>query len=137
MKKMMNLVGVLALVLLLIQSTIGIINYSSTGTPQGFPDRGSFNAEGGNGFGGTPTQNTEEGTNSTNSSAQEKSIVASSQNGQMQMNRGPQDSSLSTALRSIENGIPGLVINCLSLGLGIVWILLFFLTRKKQQSLVA
>ena len=137
MKKLMNLVGVFALVLLLVQSTIGIINYSSTGTPQGFPGRANFNAEGGNGFSGTPPQTTGEGTDSTNTGDQEDTMDPSTQNGRMQMNMTPQDSTFSTTLRSFENGIPGLVVNCLSLGLSIVWILLFLLTRKKQQSLAA
>ena len=137
MKKILNWVGALALVLLLVQSTIGIINYSSAGTPQGFPDRGSLNAEGGNGFNGTPPQNSEEGTDSNNSSVQESNIDSSTQNGGMQMNMRSQDSSLSTALRSFDNGIPGLIINGLSIGLVICWTILFLLSRKKQQSIAA
>lgn len=135
MKKILNLVGALALVLLLVQSTIGIITYSSTGTLQGFPNRGSLNVERGNGFSGTPPQNSEEGTDSNNTSVQESSIDPSTQNNGMQVNMRSQDSSFSATLRSFKSGVPGLVVNCLSLGLGIGWIILFLLTRKKHQSL--
>lgn len=136
MKKILHLVGFLVLVLLLIQSSLGIINYSSSGSPQGFPDRGSLNANGGgSGFSGTPPQNSEKETDSSNSSNQEDTLDPSTRNDQMQMTIGQQDrNSFSSTLRSFENGIPGLVVNCLSLGLGICWILLFWLTRKKQQT---
>lgn len=136
MKKILHLVGSLVLVLLLIQSSLGIINYSSSGSPQGFPDRGSLKANGGgSGFSGTPPQNSEEETDSSNSSNQEDTLDPSTQNDQMQMTIGQQDrSSFSSTLRSFENGIPGLVVNCSSLGLGIFWMLLFWLTRKKQQT---
>ncbi|WP_226529673.1 hypothetical protein [Metabacillus niabensis] len=136
MKKIVHLVGAFVFVLLLIQSTIGIINYSSSGSPQGFPDRGSLNANGGgSGFSGTPPQNSEEGTDSTITSGQEDTKDSLNRNDQMQMTMGQQDrSSFSSTLRSFENGIPGLVVNCLSLGLAICWILLFWLTKKKQQT---
>jgi len=136
MKKIMYLVGVLVLVLLLIQSTIGIINYSSFGSPQSFPDRKSLNANGGgSGFRGTPPQNSEAETDASNTNGQEYTMDPSTLNDQMQLTMEQQDrSSFSSTIRSFENGIPGLVVNCLSLGLGICWILLFWLTRKKQQT---
>lgn len=136
MKKLLNLVGAIALVLLLAQSTIGIITYVSGGTPQGFPDRGSYN-QGGNGVSGTSSQTTGEGTDSIHSSAQEDTLDQSTENGRMRMNMAPQDNSFTTTFRSFENGIPGLVLNCLSFGAGIAWILLFLVTRKKQQRVAA
>ncbi|MBU7591467.1 hypothetical protein [Metabacillus halosaccharovorans] len=136
MKKILHLVGAFVLVLLLIQSTIGIINYSSSGSPQGFPDRGRLDSNGGgSGFSGTPPQNSEDETDSTNTSGQEDTMDPSTRNDQMQMTMGQQDrSSFSSILRSFENGITGLVVNCLSLGLAICWILLYCLARKKQQT---
>ena len=60
MKKIMNWVGIVALVLLIVQSTIGIINFAQGSTPQGFPNgsnRMMMGSNEGNGSRAMPPQN--------------------------------------------------------------------------------
>ena len=141
MKKIMNWVGIVALVVLIFQSTIGIINYASGSTPQGFPNGSNrmmmgFNEE--NESRAMPPQNNNTNMEGAPETNVENSIPAPQQNGEImpgaRMNFGEQTLSSSSSLRNLENGVPGFVMNCLALGLGIAWIVLFLLTRKQQKS---
>ncbi|MGS2779613.1 hypothetical protein ACVBAX_19825 [Robertmurraya sp. GLU-23] len=137
MRKILTWVGVLALVLLILQSTIGIASYTLGGTSQGFANganRMMGNNEG-NGSRAMPPQNNSTGTEGASESNFRNSMPAAPQNGEMTgagMNFG-QQSSLSSSLRNLENGLPAFIMNCTSLGLGIAWFILLVLTRKQQK----
>ncbi|MGG0717688.1 hypothetical protein ABE096_08850 [Robertmurraya massiliosenegalensis] len=136
MKKVKKWVGILALVFLILQSTVGIINYTQTGAKQGFPS----GMERMNSGGGMPPQmnNTDpqdgatEDTSGTVSSTERPDMP---QNGKMpNFNSFEQSSGSSSFLRNLENGVVGVMIDGLSLLLAVTWIGLSVLTRRQNKK---
>ncbi len=137
MKKVKKRVGILALVFLILQSTVGIINYTQTGSQQGFPS----GMERMNSGGGMPPQmnNTEpqdgasEDTSGTISSTERPEMP---QNGEMpNFSRSvEQPSGSSSFLRNLENGVVGVIIDGLSLLLAVTWIGLSVITRRQNKK---
>lgn len=137
MKKVKKWVGILALAFLIVQSTVGIINYTQTGGQQGFSS-GMERMNPGNGM--SPQMNnseTEDGTSSDSSETFSNAEGATMpQNGEMpNFNRNfEQRSGSSSFIRTLENGVVGLVIDGLSLLLAVAWIVLSVLIRKQDKN---
>ena len=141
MKKIMNWVGMFLLILILVQSTVGILSYTQTGNPEGFQS-GMGRMNGTNASNGAMPRNNSEEIDSSltdatedNSSNNNSIIDTAAQNDRMQVNMGSQEQpgSFSTVLRTLNNGIFGLVLNSVSLGLAIGWIVLYWLVRKQNN----
>ncbi|MCJ7841639.1 hypothetical protein MUB24_12180 [Lederbergia sp. NSJ-179] len=147
MRKTKNWIGMLALALLMAQSTIGIINYTQTSAQPNFPRMDRINGNEDGRFAGNPpqmnSQNTEDADHSdsnneeTSNSASNDETAKRPENGQMpHFNEQPmnQPGSFAAALRNFANGIPGLIMNIFSLGLALIWLILSILLRRKYQS---
>ncbi len=141
MKKIMNWVGIFLLILILVQSTVGILSYTQTGNPEGFQN-GMGRMNGTNASNGAMPRNNSEEIDSSltdatedNSSNNNSIIDTAAQHDRMQVNMGSQEQpgSFSTVLRTLNNGIFGLVLNSVSLGLAIGWIVLYWLVRKQNN----
>lgn len=131
-KKIKNWVGIFAIVFLIVQSGIGIINYTQTGGQQDFQGR----TERMNG-GGMPPQMNQDST--TEDSSGEVSITEQpqlSQNGEMPNFNGnfERPSGSTSFLRTLENGVVGVIMDGLSLLLAVAWIVLSVITRKKDKT---
>lgn len=132
-------VGVLALLLLIVQSTFGIMNYSQSSN-QGFPR--DMNRMNGGEFRGAPPQmdnsdttSSEADSNATTDSSDSASTNEGQDNEQMASpNRDIKMQSQSSFIKEIVNGLPGLVLNCLSIGLAAVWFVLSYVLRRKNRS---
>lgn len=142
MKKIMNWIGIFLLILILVQSTVGILSYTQTGYPEGFQN-GMGRMNGTNASNGAMPRSNSEETNSNltnaaeNNSSNSNSIIDTApQNDRMQVNMRSQEQpgSFSTELRTLNNGIFGLVLNYVSLGLAIGWIVLCFLGKKQKNT---
>ncbi|TKC18113.1 hypothetical protein [Robertmurraya kyonggiensis] len=132
MKKAKKWVGILALAFLIVQSTVGIINYTQTGGQQNFQGR----MERMNGGGMPPQMNQEGTTGDTSGTVANTEQPQFPQNGEMtNLNGNFERLSGSTSfLRNLENGVVGVILDGLSLLLVVAWIVLSVLMRKHDKT---
>lgn len=139
MRKAKKLVGIVAILLLQFQSTIGIINYVQSDSNHDFSNgKGKLNMRTDGEFGENPPQFSADSNNTTESNSTSASTNTEAQNIQppnMDRNFNNQLGFSAFSFRNMESGLPGLVINIFSIGVTIAWCILAFLTKRRDKMI--
>ncbi|GIN62460.1 hypothetical protein J27TS8_24530 [Robertmurraya siralis] len=139
MNKIKSWVGLIAIIFLIMQSTIGIISYSQAEARQGAPNENNkvmMDIDGADELSSIPPQNNISGEEDAGTDVNHN-MTTPPQNGQMRdFNRNDEEQSnnLSIILAKFQNSIISLLMNVLSLGLGIAWIVLLLFAKRQQKT---
>lgn len=131
-KNIKKWVGIFAIVFLIVQSGVGIVNYTQTGGQQNLQGR----MERMNNGGVPPQMNQDATTGDTSGTVSNTEQPQFPQNGEMQnFGRNFEQSSGATSFfRNLENGVVGVILDGLSLLLAVAWIVLSILMRKQNKT---